>query len=143
MKKILSLFAAALLLTGMISVLPVRAEVATMYVDPATVNLDTETAYVGMRFNVTVWLSGYAAHTAGAQVYMEFDPTIVNATRWFEPKTDTQYIFYNFGTSALPTPPNDVGYIQLNPNLARIKLAVSLFPAEQPPGGAGTGKTPK
>jgi hypothetical protein len=140
MKKILSLFAATLLLLGMISVLPVHAQVATMYVDPATVNFNTDTAYVGMRFNVTVWLSGYAAHTGGAQVYMEFNPTIVNATRWFEPKTDTQYIFYGFTTKALPTSFLDVNYYLINPNLARILLGLLLDPVEQPPGGAGTGK---
>ena len=110
-----------------------------IYLDPSDNVFYSNVTSVGHRFNVTIWVEN-TPDIGGAQVYMEFDDDIINVTRWYEPKTDTQYIFYGKTTSALPTPP-DPGYLHIAPGKARVLLSVSLFPPppDQPPSN-GTGK---
>jgi hypothetical protein len=96
------------------------------------------TPLASAKFNVTVWVDN-AANLGGAQIYLEFNDTILSVGRWFEPKSDPAYIFAGRGTSALPTPPNDPGYQHLAPNKGRVLVSVSLFPPD-PPYFTGTGK---
>jgi hypothetical protein len=77
---------------------------------------------------------------AAWQVYMEFEDSIINVTRWFEPTTDPQYIFYGKTTYANPTPP-DPGYLHLNSSIGRVKVSGALWlppPAQEPASGNGT-----
>lgn len=109
-----------------------------IYLDPSANSFYTNLTDVGDRFNVTVWVENVTS-LGGAQVYMDFDDSIVNVTRWFEPTSDPQYVFYGRSTSALPTPPNDVSYIHLGPGNGSVLISVSLFPPN-PPYFTGTGK---
>jgi len=109
-----------------------------IYLDPSANTFYSNVTDVGDRFNVTVWVEN-VTNVGGAQVYMDFDDSIVNVTRWFEPTSDPQYIFYGRSTSALPTPPNDVSYIHIGPGNGSVLISVSLFPPN-PPYFTGTGK---
>ncbi|MEM2567146.1 MAG: hypothetical protein QXH20_01565 [Candidatus Bathyarchaeia archaeon] len=83
----------------------------------------TDTAYLGMKFNITVWVQT-TAELGGAQVYLEFDDSIINVTRWICPHGDPDFF--------LPEPPQatelpaspDPGYVHLAPNKGYIKIAV-------------------
>jgi hypothetical protein len=111
-----------------------------IYLDPLTNTFYTNVTRIGDRFNVTVWLQD-AFNVAGVQIFIEFSESMVNVTRWFEPKSDPQYIFKTRTTSALPTPPSDVNYNRTGAGKASIKLAVSLFPPPpNQPSFNGTGK---
>jgi hypothetical protein len=122
-----------------LSVLVVNAQVNRIYLDPSNNFYDTNTAYIGMKFNVTVWVED-SPDIGAFQVHLRFNDTILNVTRWFEPKWDAQYIFSGKTTSALPSPP-DPGYVHLGPGLARVQVGANLFPTPptQPP-SSGTGK---
>jgi len=111
-----------------------------IYLEPSNNIYTTDTAFIGFKFNVTVWVEN-APEVGGVQVYLEFNDSIVRVTRWFEPKTDSSYIFYGKTTTALPTPPNDPGYVHLAPGRGRVLVSVSLFPPppDQTP-GQGNGK---
>ena len=111
-----------------------------IYLEPSNNIYTTDTASIGFKFNVTVWVEK-APEVGGAQVYLEFNDSIIRVTRWFEPKTDSSYIFYGKTTTALPTPPNDPGYVHLAQGRGRVLISVSLFPPppDQTP-GQGNGK---
>jgi hypothetical protein len=109
-----------------------------IYIDPSDSIFYSNMTKVGDRFNVTIRVEN-VTNLGGAQVYLEFDDSIINVTRWFEPKLDPAYVFYGRGTSALPTPPNDVSYGHLGPNKGKVLVSVSLFPPD-PPYFSGSGK---
>jgi hypothetical protein len=115
-----------------------------IYLDPSVNVYSTTNATVGTLFNVTVKVNdvppieslinpGYMG-AAAWQVYMEFNDSVINVTRWFEPKNDPQYIFYGNTTSPNPTPPNP-GYIHVG-GKGVIQVASNLFPT--PPAVNGT-----
>jgi hypothetical protein len=110
----------------------------TIRLNPSDNTYTTATTNPGTRFNVTVWIDN-VANLGGAQVYLDFNDTILRVTRWFEPKNDPQYIFYGRTTSALPTPPNDPGYQHISPGKGRVLTTVVLFPPD-PPYFTGSGK---
>jgi hypothetical protein len=120
------------------AVFSVHAVSTRIYLAPSNKIYTTDTASVGTKFNVTVWAEN-APNIGGAQIYLEFNDTIINVTRWFEPKDDPQYVFFGKGTSALPTPPNDAAYQHLGPNKGKVLISVSLFPPS-PPYFTGSGK---
>jgi len=135
--KLFTVVTLAILMLSMFAVLPVHAQVATIRVLPATISLDTTTAHVGDEFWVGVWLE-YTANVAGYQVYMEFNPQVLNVTEWREPTTNPNYIFFGMSTSALPAPP-DAGWMLINPTKASVQVMATLFPPVQNPGGAPSG----
>jgi hypothetical protein len=112
-----------------------------VYVEPSNIVFYSHEINIGQRFNVTIMLANATDEVEGVQIYMTFDPTVINATRWFVPSTDPEYIFYGRTTSTLPSPPNDVGYAQINSTNARIQVAINLFPTYPSQDyGNGTGK---
>jgi len=110
-----------------------------IYIDPSNSIFYSNVTNVGDRFNVTIWVANVTEGLAGTQAYLEFDDSIINVTRWFEPKLDPEYVFYGRGTSALPTPPNDANYGHLGPNKGKVLVTTLLFPPD-PPYFNGSGK---
>jgi hypothetical protein len=104
---------------------------ARLYLDPPSNTFYSNSTGVGHRFNVTVWAEN-VTNGGGVQVYMDFNDTFINVTRWFDPKNDPQYLFGIRGTMALPTPPNDVNYLHVGVGKGRVLVSVSLYPAEVP-----------
>ena len=80
-------------LTSVVNINYALIDPPRIYLDPSDNVFYSNVTSVGHRFNVTIWVEN-TPDIGGAQVYMEFDDDIVNVSRWFEPKTDTQYIFY-------------------------------------------------
>ena len=124
----------ALIALQLVNIQKVRAQNPRIYLEPSEVTLP-ETTPIGYLFNVTVKVEN-APQVGGVQIYLEFNDSVINATRWFEPKTDSSYIFYGKTTTALPTPPNDPGYVHLEAGRGRVLISVSLFPPppDQTPG---------
>jgi hypothetical protein len=138
-KQVFVLATLTALVISTFAILPTFAITPRIYLSPTNSIYTTDTVSAGFKFNVTVWTQDVANVGAG-QIYMEFNDTIINVTRWFEPKTDPQYIFYGKATSALPTPP-DPGYVHLGPNQGSVMILESLFPAPpSQPAFSGTGK---
>jgi len=63
-----------------------------IYVSPPSI-IDT-TMDVGMRFNVTLWITGYT-NVKAWQVQINYNNAIINATHIWIPSKDPQYIFIN------------------------------------------------
>jgi hypothetical protein len=119
---------------------PGFAQQARLYIDPTPKTINEGTPIYTL-FNVTVWVADVTA-LAGAQVHLEFNRNILKIHKWYEPTSDTQYVFYSKTTSALPPPP-DVSYRNLtgSTEIGVAEISVSLFPT--PPDQAsfnGTGK---
>lgn len=141
--------AAALLLSFMVifaatelafSIKPIgiAATNTRIHLDPSDNTFNTTQTRVGNRFNVTVLLDN-APDTGGWEVYLEFNDDILRVSRWFEPTTDSDYIFAGKATSAFPIPP-DPGYVHLSSGKGRIQVASQLFPtppAQSPSSGSG------
>jgi hypothetical protein len=108
----------------------------SIWIDPSVVNVTD--AQVGRTFRVIVWVQN-VSNIGAWQVYMEFNDSIVNVTKWIEPATDSHYIFYGKTTQAVQTPP-DASYVNLSPGKGRIQVAAVLQPTppQQQPGN-GTG----
>jgi len=154
MKNVTAILLTALLilpmtLTSYTFAVPHIQAAPTMYLDPSINAYDTANATVGTLFNVTVKVddvppieSTYSPGYMGAgawQVYLEFNDTMLNVTKWIEPTTDPGYLFYGKTASPNPTPPNP-GYVHLSPGKARVNVAANLFPT--PPtqnGSSGPG----
>jgi thermitase len=66
---------------------------ARIYLDPSNYIFNTDTVSVGYKFNVTVKVENVQDLFAW-QVGMYYDNSIINATRWFEPLWDPEYVFY-------------------------------------------------
>ena len=103
---------------------PVHASASTdIYLEPSNYVFDASTAHVGKLFNVTVRVKGIDDMKTW-QIKMWFNDTIINATRWFEPKDNTTYVFYGKGTLPVPAPPK--------PTYGRggwVGMGSALFPA--------------
>jgi hypothetical protein len=108
-----------------------------LYLDPSENVFDANLTNLGHCFNVTLWVTNVTG-LAAAQIYLEFNDTMINATRWFEPKNDTEYVFYGRETTALPPPP-DPKYLHIGPGKGRVLVSLSLFPSD-PPYFSGKGK---
>jgi hypothetical protein len=109
----------------------------TIYLSPQDSVFYSNETRIGDRFNVTAWVND-APSIGAAQIHLEFNDAIINVTRWFEPKTDPQYIFYGRGSTGLPYPP-DPGYIHVSSGVGYVETSVNLFPAD-PPYFTGNGK---
>jgi len=109
-----------------------------IFLFPAEKTLSANLTHIGDCFNVTVLVMN-AHELAAWQVYMEFNDSILQPTRWFEPTYDCSYIFHDRTTSAWPPPP-DPDYVHLSPGKGRIRLAANLFPTpptQSPVSGTG------
>ena len=82
------------LLSMIFTLSPVSAPTTLIYLDPSNNIYTTDTAYVGYKFNVTVWVEN-APDIGGANVKLVFDDSIINVTRWWAPYWDP--------TSSCPT----------------------------------------
>jgi hypothetical protein len=102
---------------------------STIYVDPASFSYDASTTSIGTLFNVTVKVNNIVDMKAW-QVKMWFNDSIINVTRWYEPKSDPTYVFYGLTTLPVPAPPKPAygsgGW---------LGAGASLFPS--PPVGEG------
>jgi hypothetical protein len=93
---------------------------------------------VGTLFNISVWVSN-APDLGGAEVYMEFNDSIINCTRDIVPLSDPNFFYPNPpNPTILPAPPNP-GYVHLGAGLARVQVAISnpSLPPAAPFGGSG------
>jgi hypothetical protein len=138
MAKVLTVITLTVFFASILAPLSSAVITATrIYLEPSNNIYTTDTAYVGFKFNITVWVEN-APNVGGAQIYLEFNDDILRVTRWFEPKNDPQYIFYGRSTSALPTPP-DPGYVHVSAGKGYVQTSVNLFPPN-PPYFTGNGK---
>ena len=108
-----------------------------IYLDPSDNVFYTNQTSIGHLFNVTVWVED-APDMAAWNIFMGFNDSILRVTRWFEPKNDSEYIFYGKTTLAAPSPP-DPGYNHFLPGNGSITVAALLFPTSQTP-SSGSGK---
>jgi hypothetical protein len=106
------------------TILPCSATTPRLYLQPSNITYTTDTAWVGLKFNVTVWVES-APDLGGAQIYLEFNDSIINVTRWICPHGDP-YFFMPEPPPAteLPTSP-DPGYIHVAPGKGYVKVSVS------------------
>ena len=136
LQRSLSTLAPILLISALFTVLPSFAQTPRIYVNPSAINYSTSTTNLGDKFNVTIWVEN--SPPVGAwQVYMEFNDSVINATRWFEPTWDPSYMFYTKTTSAMPTPPTPM-YRHISAGKGSVMVAASLFPpppTQQPSSG--------
>ena len=99
-------------------------------------NFTFSSPVVGTLFNVTVKVDN--VDDMGAwQVGMSFNDSVINVTRWYEPKSDPTYVFYGKTTESSPEPPNVV-YVHQAPNEGWAGV-LSRLSQSTPPGGGFTG----
>lgn len=104
---ILSIFAFSIVSSAIV---PGKAQPEISVLNPLTSNgnfiFSTDTTAVGFKFNATLWASGLAAQPVyGWQVRLNYNATILNATRAFLPlPSDPDYIL--FGQPSLRPPPS-------------------------------------
>ena len=126
MRKVIGLL--GLIFAGIISIAlvhPALAQTSTarIYFEPSAPTFPEETP-VGTKFNVTVWTQNFTSiEIGGSQIYLEFNDDIINVTRWWAPDWDADF-FMPDPHSALPTPPDDAGYMHLGAGRGRILIAV-------------------
>jgi hypothetical protein len=95
-----------------------------IYLDPSSNIFYSNVTSVGYRFNLTVWCEN-VPDLGGAQIYLEFNDSIINVTRWFVPSGDPYFFMPEPPpATALPTPP-DPGYIHVAPGKGYVKVSVS------------------
>ena len=117
----------------------VMANTPRIYLEPSNNIYTVDTAYLGMRFNVTIWCTGITQDLGGAQITLYFNDSIINVTRWWAPDWDPNF-FMPTPYSALPTPPDNTGYIHVGPGEAYVKISVMKggLPPSPPWGHNGT-----
>jgi hypothetical protein len=84
---------------------------------------------VGTLFNVTIKVDNMDDMKAW-QVIMDYDDSMINVTRWYEPTWDPKYVFYGHTTLPIPAPPKP----SYGPG-GWVGVGASLFPAPSPGGG--------
>ncbi|MEM3627873.1 MAG: cohesin domain-containing protein [Candidatus Bathyarchaeia archaeon] len=97
-----------------------------VYVDPPDYIYDASTTPIGTLFNVTVKVK-YVTDMKTWQVKMWFNDSFINVTRWYEPKWDSNYVFYGKTTLPVPAPPQ----VAYGPG-GWCGVGASLFPAPSP-----------
>ena len=109
-----------------------------IYLDPSGNVFYTNQTSIGHLFNVTIRVEN-APDMAAWSLLLGFNDSVLEVTRWFEPKNDPQYIFYGKTTYALPSPP-EPSYRHNAPGNGSVQVAANLFPtppAQQPSNGSG------
>ena len=118
--------------------LHVQQTSTSVYLDPGSSVFYTNQTSVGHLFNVTVWVEN-APSMAAWSLFLGFNDSVLEVTRWFEPKNDPEYIFYGKTTYALPSPPEPF-YRHNAPGNGSVQVAANLFPTpptQQPSNGLG------
>ena len=136
--KPLAMVTIVMLVLSAFAIFPnVYAVSPSISLSPSNNIYDTDTAYVGYKFNVTVSCSD-VPDLGGANIRLEFNDSIINVTRWWAPSWDPSF-FMPLPYKALPTPPYSVGYIHVGPGNGYVKVAVSKAgePPSAPWGHAG------
>jgi len=115
------------------------ATTSRIYLEPSNNIYTTDTAYVGMEFNVTVWCTGITENILGAQIALWFNDSIINVTRWWAPDWDANF-FMPSPIAVIPTPPDNVGYVHVGAGQGYVKVAVAKggLPPTAPWGTNGT-----
>ena len=126
-------------LTARLATFPVYASPARLYVDPPYIKFDLANGTIGTLFNVTVMAKDVTEQVIGFQVRMYFNDTIINVTRWYEPKWDTTYVFYGKTTLGVPAPP-PVMYEHIEPDQGSATVGSALFPFPGQTPFTGNGK---
>jgi hypothetical protein len=127
-----------LTLTSMLATRPVYAQTApTATVNPSQVVYDTTNGTIGTLFNVTVTAANVLDMVAW-QVKMSYNSSMINVTRWYEPKWDSTYVFDGSGTLPVPAPPK-VQYKVESGDTVSAGVGTSLFPLPDPGGGFNGG----
>jgi hypothetical protein len=109
---------------------PVHVSASTdIYLEPSNYVFDASAVPVGKLFNVTVNVRGMEDMKTW-QIKMWFNDTIINVTRWYEPKNDPTYVFYGQTTLPVPAPPKTAYGLG-----GWLGAGVSLFPAPSVGGG--------
>jgi len=104
-----------------------------IYFDPSSYMFDPAYVTIGYRFNATLWVEDVSDLCAW-QARVDYNDSIINVTRWFEPTWDPAYVFYGKTTLPLPTPPKVV-YWHSGPGDGSAMVASVLLP--WPPTGGG------
>jgi hypothetical protein len=134
----LSILVILFLAASAFSITPVRAASTTIYLQPSNNIYTTNTTNIGTLFNISVWVSN-APDLGGAEVYMEFNDSIINCTRDIVPLSDPNFFYPNPPRpTLLPSPPNP-GYVNLGPGRAKVMVSISnpSLPPAAPFGGSG------
>jgi hypothetical protein len=120
------------------AIFPTAYAAGTISLTPSSNVYDTDTAYVGMKFNVTASCSGVDQSILGAQITLHFNDTILNVTQWWAPYWDSSF-FMPSPYVTIPTPP-DAGYIHVGAGHGYIKISVAKggLPPAAPWGHNGT-----
>jgi hypothetical protein len=142
-KKLLVNFITILLLVSFLagarSMLASASSNPSISFERSNYNYSTSNATVGTTFNVSILVQN-APDFGGLEVYMTYNDSIINATRWFEPTWNSSYILYGLASSTLPAPPN-TGYHHIAPNLGQIQISANKagFPPVAPWAHSGLG----
>jgi len=123
---------------NLIHVMSVKATGPRIYLSPSSNTFNVPQTSIGYCFNFTCWVEN-AVNVAAWEIYLEFNDTVIKPTKWTEPTSDPQYIFYGKTTSAVPAPP-DPGYVHLAQGKGRILVYSNLFPtppSQSPSSGSG------
>lgn len=123
----------AMLIIGLLPMTMVHAAATEVYVSPSSIVFDTSTAYVGQLFNVSVWVRGVSDMKTW-QVKMSFNVSVINVTRWYEPTTNPNYVFFGSTTLPVPAPPK-TSYGVVSGDTAYLGVGSALFPAPAVGGG--------
>lgn len=132
MKKILVFSIFAMLILGLLPATFFAQAIPTteVLVVPPTIAFDTSTATIGTLFNVSVYVNNVDDMKTW-QVKMSYNHSVINITRWFEPKDDATYVFYGKTTLPVPAPPTPTyGYV--SPTEGWVGVGSALFPAPSP-----------
>jgi hypothetical protein len=105
-----------------------------IYVDPANNIFDATTnGTIGTLFNVTMKVKNVDDMKTW-QVGVYFNDSVINVTKWYEPKWDPKYVFYGKTTLSAPAPPT-VAYKHISDGNGSAGVGSTLMPAPSPGGG--------
>jgi len=108
-----------------------------IYLEPSDYLFDAATVNVGYEFNVTVKVHD-VKDLASWQVRINFNDSIINPTRWFEPVWNLSYVFYGRGTFAVPPPPQ-ILYYHWGPGSGSVQAGSMILPMQTGTGFNGDG----
>jgi len=75
---------------------------------------------------VTVSVENFTTiEIGGAQVYLEFNDSIINVTRWWAPTWDPDFFMPEPPPATLLPAPPDPGYLHISPGKGRVLVSVS------------------
>jgi len=94
-----------------------------VYFDPPNYIFSTDRVFVGFRFNVTVRVDDVVDLDIW-QVGIHYDGYLLNATRWFEPVEDPDYVFYHM---------TSLGLSDFHRGVVLVGSALMPTPVEQEP----------